>query len=80
MADQPLPELPKKPFGVPWFLDIPDWELVTQVDQYRELPWHSSYRKISMLVLLGVAILSVLGGAMRAKMAGRPFTLLGAAV
>jgi hypothetical protein len=52
MAAPALPTLPKKPFWVPWFLDPPEWELETQIQEYRTLPWYRSYRKISAVLVL----------------------------
>jgi len=52
MAAPALPILPKKPFWVPWFLDPPEWELETQIQEHRTLPWYRSYRKISGVLVL----------------------------
>jgi len=60
MAEPESPRRPEKPFWLPWFLDIPEWELEIQLQEYRTLPWHRSFRKLSMVLLLFMALAPLL--------------------
>ncbi len=44
---------PKKPFWVPWFWEMPDWDMEKQIGEYDTLGWFESYRKLSALLIAG---------------------------
>lgn len=67
MPDFEIPPLPPRPFWVPAFLDPPDFEIEIQVEEYRTLPWHRSYRKMSCILL---ALQAILGTALTLMIRG----------
>ncbi len=53
-------KMPRKPFWVPWFWEIPEFELDEQIEQYETLGWFRSYRKLSCLLLSFQTVLGLL--------------------